>query len=96
MKLLLLIYNGSTPDRISALLETHGARGYTELAHAHGVGTTGRAEGSRAWPGDSSVFFTMVPDDRAAELRSAVRAYRARADAGERLHVATMPLEHFE
>lgn len=96
MKLLLLIYNGSTPDRVSALLEAHGAAGYTRLTHAHGVGTTGRAEGTRAWPGDASVFFTVVPDERAVALRVAVRGYRASSPTGERLHVATMPLEDFE
>jgi hypothetical protein len=96
MKLLLLIYNGSTPDRISALLERHGASGYTALTHARGVGTTGRAEGTRAWPGDASVFFTVVPNEQARALRAAVGAYRDGAVAGERLHVATMPLEDFD
>jgi hypothetical protein len=96
MKLLLLIYNGPTPDRVSALLEMHGASGYTQVTHAHGVGSTGRAEGTRAWPGDTTVFFTVVPDERAAALRSAVRAFHDHTDGGERLHVATMPLEDFE
>lgn len=96
MKLLLLIYNGSTPDRVSALHETHGASGYTQLTHAHGVGTTGRTEGTRAWPGDATVFFTVAPDERAVALRAAVRGYRTTSRTGERLHVATMPLEDFE
>ena len=96
MKLLLLTYSGSTPERISALLEAHGATGYTQLAHAHGRGDSGRVEGSRAWPGDASVFFSVVPNERVEELRRAVRTYRAAVSHGERLHVATLPLEDFE
>ncbi len=96
MKLLLLIYSGSTPEKISALLDRDGASGHTQLAHARGSGTTGRVEGTRAWPGESTVFFSVVPNERVDTLRSAVRAYRATAGDSERLHIATLPLEDFE
>ena len=96
MKLMLLIYSGSTPERISALLEASGANGYTELAHARGAGGTGRVQGTRAWPGEATMFVSIVPNERAEALRSAVRSYRAAAVDGERLHVATMPLDEFE
>lgn len=96
MKLLLLTYSGSTPDRISALLEIHGATGHTQLAHAHGRGGSGRVEGSRAWPGDTTVFFSVIPNESVEGVRRALRAYRTAASDGERLHVATLPLEDFE
>jgi hypothetical protein len=96
MKLLLLTYRGSTPEKIAALLETHGSTGYTELLHARGLGATGKVEGSRAWPGDATVFFSVVPNEQLAAMRAAVRAYRASEAPGERLHVAQLPLEDFE
>lgn len=96
MKLLLLTYRGSTPERISALLEAHGSTGYTELLHARGLGSTGKVDGTRAWPGDAVVFFSVVPNENVEALRAVLRAYRAGEAPGERLHVATLPLEDFE
>lgn len=95
MKLLLLIYSGPTPQRIAALLELHDAPGYTEFTNARGAGSTGRIEGSRAWPGTATVFFTVVPDERVSALRAAILAYRARGVEGEHLHVAVMPTEDY-
>lgn len=95
MKLLLLIYSGPTPQRIAALLEAHDAPGYTEFVNARGAGTTGRIEGTRAWPGTATVIFSVVPDGRVAELRTALMDYRATAVEGEHLHVATMPMEDY-
>lgn len=95
MKLLLLIYSGPTPHRISALLEAHDAPGYTEFTNARGAGPTGRIEGSRVWPGTANVFLSVVPDGRVAELREAIQAYRAGAAEGEHLHVAVIPTEDY-
>jgi hypothetical protein len=95
MKLLLLIYSGPTPQRISALLEAHDAPGYTELPNARGAGSTGRMEGSRAWPGTATVFLSVVPAPRVEELRAAMLDYRRTAVEGEHLHVAVMPTEEY-
>ena len=93
MKLLLMIYSGTSPDRISALLDDHDAGGYTELREARGVGQTGRVLGTRAWPGEASVFMSLVPEERAAALRETLRAWRDRAPDGEHLHVMTLPVD---
>lgn len=93
MKLLLIIYSGSSPTRISALLEAHEVGGYTELREARGMGETGRILGTRAWPGESTVFMTLVPADRADEVRSALRHLRSRATEGEHFHVVTLPVD---
>jgi hypothetical protein len=95
MKLLLILYSGPTPSPIEALLEAHDGIGYTELANAHGAGVTGRVAGTRAWPGTASVLLTAVPDERVAAIEEALRAYRDAAPPGERLHVATLPVERF-
>ncbi|HNV74966.1 MAG: hypothetical protein IPF87_04240 [Gemmatimonadetes bacterium] len=95
MKLLLLIYSGPTPQRIAALLEAHEAPGYTQFENARGAGGTGRIEGTRAWPGTATVFMSVVPAERATELRDALQAYRSAGVEGEHLHVATIPMEDY-
>lgn len=95
MKLVMMLYTGSSRQRVADVLDAHEARGFTEIDGVHGRGTTGRVEGTRAWPGESSVFFTIVPDERVAALEGALRALASGAASGERLHVAVLPVEHF-
>lgn len=95
MKMLIVVYSGSNPHRISSLLDSHHAGGYTEFRNAHGAGTTGRREGSRAWPGESTLFFSVVPADRSTELVEMLRGEASGLPAGERVHVAVMPTETF-
>ena len=95
MKLVMMLYAGPNPQRIAAVLDEHEVHAFTEIDRAHGRGSTGRVEGSRAWPGETSVLFTVVPDERVGELESALRALAAGAISGERLHVAVLPVEHF-
>jgi hypothetical protein len=80
---------------ISSLLDGHQAGGYTEFRNAHGAGSTGRREGSRAWPGESTLFFSLVPSDRSADLVDALRQKGTHLPAGERMHVAVLPTETF-
>ena len=95
MKMLMLVYGGANPRRISSLLDAHHAGGYTEFQNAHGVGGTGKRDGSRAWPGDSTLWVSVVPEPAAADLVEALRNATGRLDAGERLHVAVLPTESF-
>lgn len=95
MKMLMLVYSGADPRRISSVLDEHRAGGYTEFRDVHGAGATGRREGSRAWPGDSTLFVSVVPADAASHLSEALRSEARRLPAGERLHVAVLPTETF-
>lgn len=95
MKLLLLIYSGNRPSLVPELLDEHHAGGYTELRQVHGAGATGKREGSRAWPGDASVYFSIVPQERVEDLLIAVRQKATAMQASERLHAAVIPTETF-
>ncbi|HSJ10788.1 MAG TPA: hypothetical protein VK928_12770 [Longimicrobiales bacterium] len=77
------------------LLDHHRAGGYTELGPVHGAGQTGKREGSRAWPGDASVYFSIVPQEQVESLREALAERAQHLDAGERLHAAVMPTDSF-
>jgi hypothetical protein len=91
----MLVYSGATPSRVSSLLDAHHAGGWTEFAGVHGAGATGRREGSRAWPGDSTLFVSVVPEPTAAALVDTLRAEAGRLPAGERLHVTVLPTDTF-
>jgi hypothetical protein len=95
MKMLLIMYSGSRSRLVPDLLDEHGVRGYTRLQPAHGVGETGRREGSRAWPGSADVFFSIAPADCVDELIRALHDEVAGLTADERLHVAVLPTESF-
>ncbi|HEX5818204.1 MAG TPA: hypothetical protein VFY20_04960 [Gemmatimonadales bacterium] len=93
MKMLLIVYGGPRAELVPDLLERHHVEGYTEMPRAHGAGSTGRREGSRAWPGDSVVFFSLAPDDRARAVLDAVGHCSRECVPGERIHAALMPVE---
>lgn len=95
MKLMMMLYAGSRPDHVTEVLDAHQARAFTEIDRAHGRGRTGRVEGTRAWPGETTVLLAVVPDEQVAELEDALRRLAVGANPGERLHVAVLPVEHF-
>lgn len=95
MKMLMLIYSGNDPQRISSLLDDHRAGGYTEFRNVRGAGTTGHRDGSRAWPGESAMFISIVPTETADDLVELLRGEAGRLPRGERLHVAVLPTETF-
>lgn len=95
MKMLMVVYSGSSPQRISRLLDAHHAGGYTEFRNAHGVGQTGKRDGSRAWPGESTLWVSVVPAASTPELVGSLRDEASRLPPGERLHLAVLPTESF-
>ena len=95
MKMLMVVYSGASPQRISSLLDAHHAGGYTQFRNAHGVGGTGKRDGSRAWPGESTLWVSVVPEPTSDELVGTLRGETARLPTGERLHVAVLPTETF-
>jgi hypothetical protein len=95
MKMLMVVYSGSSPRRIASLLDAHHASGYTEFRNGHGAGSTGKRDGSRVWPGESTLYVSVLPAERSDLLVEALRAERTQLPTGERLHVAVLPAETF-
>jgi hypothetical protein len=94
-KLLLLMYAGRDPSRISSVLDAHGAAGWSLLREVTGAGAHGRHEGNRTFPGEAAMLVSIVPDADVAPLRAALREAAGALPAGESLHVAVMPVESF-
>lgn len=93
MKMLVLTYSGADPHVVSALLNDAGVPGHTCLEGARGHGLTGPRAGTRAWPGDVTVCFSVVDDALAGVAATRCRA--AQLPPGERLHVAVLPVDSF-
>ena len=95
MKMFWIIYAGPRPARVTEALLSHGASGYTEFPRAHGAGTHGRIEGTRAWPGEETVVTSVVPGDRAQQVAEGLSVLQDLLVPGERLHFAVLPVEQF-
>jgi hypothetical protein len=93
VKMLVLTYSGADPHRVTALLDEAGVPGHTCLEGARGHGLTGPRAGTRAWPGDVTVCFSVVDDSLAGFALT--RCQAAQLPPGERLHVAVLPVDSF-
>lgn len=95
MKMFWIIYAGPRAARVSESLLAHGASGWTEFPKAHGAGTHGRIEGTRAWPGEETVVTSVVAVEFAEAVANGLCALQDTLVAGERLHFAVLPVERF-
>jgi hypothetical protein len=95
MRMFMLMYGGPTPARVPELLERHGISQYTAFEGGHGAGRTGKREGTRAWPGETTMLISIVPDERADSLAAELEQEARALPPGERLHVAVLPIERF-
>lgn len=90
------MYAGANPQRLSQVLEAHGVPGLSVLRDVTGAGTSGRHEGTRAFPGTGSMLVTVVPAEQVEVLQAALRVTGAELPAGESFHVAVLPVESFQ
>ncbi|MGE5925908.1 MAG: hypothetical protein ACM357_01025 [Gemmatimonadota bacterium] len=95
MRMLVVIYGGPRRDLVPAILDRAGVSGWTQLAEGRGAGRSGRREGTRAWPGESEVYFSVADEAVIGSVVEALRAQTGNAVPGERLHVAELPVERF-
>jgi hypothetical protein len=95
MKMFWIIYAGPRSLRVTETLLAHGAAGYTEFPKAHGAGTHGPIQGTRAWPGEETVITSVVSAERAAGVAAGLSALQDALTVGERLHFAILPVDHF-
>ncbi len=95
MRMFWIIYAGPRAARVTDVLLKCGATGYTEFPHAHGAGTHGRIEGTRAWPGEETVITSVVRSECSDKLSDGLVALQGEPAPGERLHFAVLPVESF-
>jgi len=76
-RLLVIVVPAPRGAGVLALLGEHGVNAFTEIPEVSGSGQSGRHLGTRAFPGASSLIFTFVSAEKAAELATALRALGA-------------------
>ncbi|MBO5693753.1 MAG: hypothetical protein J6R74_07465 [Tidjanibacter sp.] len=75
MKALFISYNQAMTERIAAMLDQQGIRGYTLFPLTHGRGSyTGEPHmASHTWPAMNSTIIAMVEDEKVAPAMEALR-----------------------
>ena len=63
MKLLMIMVDADRREDVEGLLDRYEVSGYSEVPNVLGKGESGRKLGSRAFPGSSTLYFTVVPRD---------------------------------
>jgi hypothetical protein len=85
MKLLLILVDSNHSEDVERILDEHDVGGYSELPNVFGKGVTGRKEGTRAFPGSSTLYFTAIGDNTCESLCKALQELRDSAGKEEGL-----------
>jgi hypothetical protein len=73
--MVMVVVEESRKEALEVALARAGAEGYTEIAPAAGLGTTGPRLGSGAFPRTSAVVFSIVAAEGLARLRTALAGF---------------------
>lgn len=95
MRMFVLMYSGPSPKRVEEILERHDVHAWTSYSGGHGSGSTGKHDGTRAWPGETTVVMSVVRSVEADLIAEALEAEAQALPSGERLHLAVMPIDRF-
>lgn len=93
MKLLMILVDSHHRKDVEEILDRHGVPGFSELPNVLGKGQTGRKLGSRAFPGSSTLYFTVVDRGLCEPLCGELRALSEKAGKEEGLFAFTMEAE---
>ena len=94
-RLFFITYSGTDPSLVTDVLKQTQVTGYTCVQEACGEGMSGPRQGTRAFPGQTALFFSVVPPDRYEDLMRALKAQAQSMPDGKRLHVSTLGVEEF-
>lgn len=91
--MLMVVCSGESLERLRQIFEQHGVRGFTEIPGARGAGDTGLHLGTRAFPGSSSVIFTVVEEGTVEPLSRALADFSSECRPAEGLAAFVMDAE---
>ena len=93
MRLLLIVVDSNHREDVEDILDEQAIAGYYEVPTVLGKGATGRKQGSRAFPGSSSLFFTAINPNQCESVCGALKALRDEAGREEGLRVFALDTE---
>jgi hypothetical protein len=95
MKMLMILYTGDSPHLVSDLLSACGDCPFTEFLGGLGKGHHHRHEGTRAFPGQTTMTVSVLPTDQAEVVSKKLADVARGLPEPDRLHVAVLPVEDF-
>ncbi len=87
MTALLIFVDADRAGDVERLLEARGLPGYTEIPNVLGKGRTGRKLGTRAFPGSTTLYFTVATRADGEGLVRSLRELRDSRGPAEGLKV---------
>lgn len=87
MTALMIFVDADRARDVERLLEVRDLPGYTEIPNVLGKGRTGRKLGTRAFPGSTTLYFTVAPRPEGEGLVRALRELRDSRGPAEGLKV---------
>jgi nitrogen regulatory protein PII len=79
MRMVMISYNSAINSEITEALSKSGVENYTKWRQVQGKGkSSGSHFGSEIWPGENSVLFCALEDDKAGDLLRHIKELRAR------------------
>ena len=73
--MLMIITSTECREEVEAFLKNQKVPGYTEIPTVYGEGHTGPKFGSWAYPGTSSIIFTVVPNEQFDQVMKVLKEY---------------------
>ena len=93
MKMVMLIVDSDHAEEIEQMCEECDVPGYSKIPDVLGMGTTGKKQGSRAFPGSSTLYFAALRDDCLEPLKQKLTALRDARGTEEGLKAFVMNTE---
>ena len=85
MNMLMIVAESEHREKIESALADHEALGFTEIPTVYGSGRTGPRLGSRAYPEQSSIIFTVAEEAKIQQLVGAIES--SCADCRDRMRM---------
>ena len=93
MKLVMILVDADRAPDVEGILEHRGLPGYTEIPQVLGKGHTGRKLGTRAFPGATALYFTVISPAQIAGLAEELRRLGEARGSAEGLRAFTLDTE---
>ena len=85
----MIVVDSNHQADVERILDAHQVPGYSELPNVLGKGETGKKQGSRAFPGSNTLYFTAVDGEICQTLCADLKALNERAGKDEGLFAFT-------
>jgi nitrogen regulatory protein PII len=79
MKMVMISYNSAINSEVMGVLDKCGVENFTKWTQVHGRGRmSGPHFGDEIWPGENSVIFTAIENEKLEHLLKCVKDLRAK------------------